>query len=113
VTDRSERFEVRFADETRTELRKLGPSAAAEVLRAIAKKLVVDPEQYGSPLRRDLAGYFKLAVRQWRVVYHVDATARRVLVLVVGKRALGDREDVYRGLDREELGARRKRAQDP
>ncbi|MDP2957969.1 MAG: hypothetical protein Q8N53_16190, partial [Longimicrobiales bacterium] len=72
MPDRTERYQVRFADETRTELRKLGPSAAGEVLRAIAKKLTMDPERYGSPLRRDLVGYFKLAVRQWRVVYHMD-----------------------------------------
>ncbi len=32
----------------------------------------MDPERYGSPLRRDLVGCFKLAVRQWRVVYHMD-----------------------------------------
>lgn len=72
----------------------------------------MDPERYGSPLRRDLAGYFKLAVRQWRVVYHVDGKAVLVLVLAVGKRARGDRGDVYRGLNREELDGRRERTQE-
>lgn len=103
------RFEVRFADEAGKELRELGPSAATELLRVIAKKLTSDPERYGASLSRELAGYYRLAVRRWRVVYHVDGCAVLVLVLAVGKRAEGDREDIYRGLSREDLDDRRDR----
>lgn len=51
--------------------------------------------EYGEPLIRGLAGYRKLPVGQWRVVYHVEEQRVLVLVLAVGKRAEGDRENIY------------------
>lgn len=99
-------FHIRFADETKKEIRRLGHAAAAEILAAVEKKLSRDPEGYGKPLRRDLAGYYKLAVGQWRVVYHVESGRVLVLVLAVGKRAEGDRENVYDHLTRADLDSR-------
>lgn len=101
------RFDVRFADETKKEFRKLGPSASAEILGAIEKKLTRDPAGYGEPLVRELAGYRKLPVGQWRVVYHVEGEDVLVLVLAVGKRAEGDHENIYNQITRRDLDARR------
>lgn len=98
---------MEFADETKKELRDLGHVAASEVLAAVEKKLTVDPEGYGDPLRKDLIGYFKLAVGQWRVVYHVDDDLVLVLVLAVGKRAEGDRENIYNQLSGRDLDTRK------
>ena len=38
---------------------------------AIEKKLTTNPELYGEPLRGKLKGYWKLRVRDWRVVYKI------------------------------------------
>jgi mRNA interferase RelE/StbE len=107
VPDTGRRYRVEFADETKKEFRALGHVAAAEILDAVEKKLTVDPEGYGDPLRKDLSGYFKLAVGQWRVVYHVDDDLVLVLVLAVGKRAEGDRENIYDQVTGDDLAARR------
>jgi mRNA interferase RelE/StbE len=107
VHDAGRRYRVEFADETKKELRDLGHAAAVEILAAVEKKLTVDPEGYGDPLHKDLRGYFKLAAGQWRVVYQVDGERVLVLVLAVGKRAEGDRENVYDQITGADLDARR------
>lgn len=109
MPDAERRYRVEFADETKKELRDLGHAAAVEILSAVDKKLTVDPEGYGDPLHKDLRGYFKLPVGQWRVVYHVDDDLVLVLVLAVGKRAEGDRENIYSQVTGEDLAARRQR----
>ncbi|HZG42168.1 MAG TPA: type II toxin-antitoxin system RelE/ParE family toxin, partial [Longimicrobium sp.] len=81
-------FDVRFADETKKEFRKLGPSASSDILSAVQKKLTENPTGYGEPLARELVGYRKLPVGQWRVVYCVEETKVLVLVPAVGKRAM-------------------------
>ncbi|HKP76228.1 MAG TPA: type II toxin-antitoxin system RelE/ParE family toxin [Longimicrobiaceae bacterium] len=105
--DPTQRFRVEFSSETSKELRKLGHAAAAEILAAIDKKLTVDPEAYGQPLRQDLKGYYKLAVGQWRVIYRVVNELVRVLILAVGKRAEGDHENIYDQISGDELDQRR------
>jgi len=103
---------VEFADETKKELRDLGHAAAVEILSAVEKKLTIDSEGYGDPLRKDLQGYFKLPVGQWRVVYHVHNDLVRVLVLALGKRAEGDRENIYSQITGEDLDTRRQRLEE-
>jgi len=108
VAEREKRgFEVRFADETKKEFRKLGPSASFEILSAVQKKLTDRPDDYGEPLVRDLIGYRKLPVGQWRVVYCVEEAKILVLVLAVGKRAEGDHENIYDQITRGDLDGRR------
>ncbi|MBX6364490.1 MAG: type II toxin-antitoxin system RelE/ParE family toxin [Gemmatimonadetes bacterium] len=83
------RFQVAFAAEVRKDLKKLGKSAAQEILRQIAKKLTVDPIGHGDALYRDLGGYRKLRVGEHRVIYRVVEDRVLVIVLGVGKRAAG------------------------
>ncbi len=111
MADSEHRFRVEFADATKKEFRKLGHAAAAEILDAIQRKLTREPELYGEPLRKDLKGYFKLVVGQWRVIYHVERDIVTVLVLAVGKRAEGDRENIYDRLAREDLVTRHQELQ--
>lgn len=100
-------YDVRFADETKKEFRDLGHSARADILSAIEKKLTTRPLEYGEPLGKDLAGYRKLPVGQWRVVYYVEERKVLVLVLAVGKRAAGDRENIYDQITGDDVNARR------
>lgn len=100
-------FQVRFADETKKEFRDLGHSARADILSAVQKKLTTKPLDDGEPLIRDLIGYRKLPVGQWRVVYHVEEQMVLVLVLAVGKRAEGDHENIYDQISGGDLAERR------
>lgn len=89
------RFSVFVAGAARKELKKLGRSVAAEILSHIDKKLTTRPEEYGEPLHGDLAGYRKLRVSGFRVVYRVVADRVLVLVLAVGKRNEGNVDNIY------------------
>lgn len=83
------------------DLPALDKTARGQVLSAIRKKLAVDPESFGEPLRRELFGYRKLRVGDCRVIYKVTRAAVTVLVLKVGMRR---DSEVYR-----EMAARLKR----
>jgi mRNA-degrading endonuclease RelE of RelBE toxin-antitoxin system len=100
-------YDVRFADETKKEFRDLGHSARADILSAMQKKLATRPLDYGEPLGKGLAGYRKRPVGQWRVVYYVEEKKVLVLVLAVGKRAAGDRENIYDQITGDDVNARR------
>jgi mRNA interferase RelE/StbE len=56
------------------------------LLKTIYKKLTINPEQYGAPLRGELKGYWKLKVSHYRVVYRIEKSRVAVLVLKIGMR---------------------------
>ncbi len=64
----------------------LDPHARSLVLKAIRKKLAIDPAGYGEPLRRELFGYRKLRVGDYRVIYRIRGSEVTVLVLKIGMR---------------------------
>ncbi len=51
---------------------------------AIEKRILVDPDLYGEPLRRGLRGYRKLRVGDYRVIYRVEGEF--VVILKIGHR---------------------------
>ena len=107
MTDPSPEYEIRIGATARKEMRALGPAAAAEIVVAVDQKLRRHPAQRGAPLSGELAGYRRLMVRRWRVVYVVEERRVLVLVLAVGKRAAGDLENIYDRLSGGELERRR------
>jgi mRNA interferase RelE/StbE len=107
VREDERKYKVRFADETKKEFRKVGHAARVDILSSIEKKLTTKPHEYGEPLVRELAGYRKLPVGQWRVLYYVEKGQILVLVLAVGKRAEGDNENIYDQITRDDLDLRR------
>ncbi len=71
--------------------------AQGQVLRALRRRLSVDPKAYGEPLQRELAGLWKLRVGDYRVIYRIIEKQVEVLVLKIGIRR--DFE-VYEGMIR-------------
>lgn len=68
------------------DLPQLDAAWQRRVLKTIRKKLTVDPEGYGEPLRGALAGYWKLKVEDFRIVYSIKKDVVTVKVLKVGAR---------------------------
>lgn len=63
------------------------------ILKTIFKKLKVNPEGYGEPLKQGLKGFWKLKVSHYRIIYRIEKEEVLVLVLKIGLR----RDDqVYR-----------------
>ena len=58
---------------------------------AIEERLMVDPIGFGKPLRYSLKGHRRLRVSDYRVVYRIDTTHHRVIVV-----AIKPRKDVYK-----------------
>lgn len=98
-------FRVLVAGSVKKELKKLGRSNAQRILREV-EKLKKAPEQYGEPLGKDLAGYWRLVVGGFRVVYKVDHDRVWVMVLAAGKRNEGNIDNIYDWLTGEKLKQR-------
>lgn len=60
----------------------------SRIRRAIETRLTTEPHKYGVPLRRNLKGYWKLRVGDYRVVFLVEG--EEVFVLIICHR-----KDVY------------------
>ena len=56
------------------------------ILSDIRKKLAIAPDSYGKPLAKELKGYWRLRVRNYRVIYKIKQKIVEVLVIKVGIR---------------------------
>jgi len=75
-----------YHQDVEDDLESVGPSAARRIMRAIDKKLTIEPLQFGAPLSANLAGFRKLRIGDNRVVYQVVEAKVVVFVLAVGPR---------------------------
>lgn len=75
------------------DLNKISKRDRSIILKTIYKKLSSSPEKYGTPLRHNLKGYWKLKISDYRVVYKIEKEQIKVLVLKIGIRR---DEEVYK-----------------
>ncbi len=99
MSDATPAYEVRFTGDAKAEVESLDGSIKMRLRKALEKKIAVEPEQYGAPLRGKLAGYWKHEFASHRIIYRVYRDRRLVVVCAVGPRKGTDREDVYRQLE--------------
>ena len=64
-------FSVVFHPEVKDDAAVLSKAMRERIKIAIETRLTIDPSRYGKPLRGTLAGYWKLRVGDWRVVYAI------------------------------------------
>ena len=69
-----------------TDFKKLSLPQQKTILKVIAKKLVLDPHNYGQPLRGEFSGYWRLRVEDFRVIYRIINEQVLVLVVKIGIR---------------------------
>jgi mRNA interferase RelE/StbE len=62
----------------------IGKNLRERIQKAIETKLSTSPETYGEPLRGVLKPYWKLRVRDWRIVYLIERGG--VFVLAIAHR---------------------------
>lgn len=92
-------FELRYTSDAAADIQALDGSVRNQLRKVLEKKLVVDPEGYGLPLRGSLAAYWKHQFGNHRVVYRIYPQNRVVVVCSVGVRKQGDAEDICRQLE--------------
>jgi mRNA interferase RelE/StbE len=92
-------FELRYTSYAAQDIKALDGSVRNQLRKVLEKKLTVDPEGHGLPLRGSLAGYWKHQFGNHRVVYRIYRRHHVVVVCSVGVRKQGDAEDIYRQLE--------------
>jgi mRNA-degrading endonuclease RelE of RelBE toxin-antitoxin system len=92
-------FEVRYTPDAATDIKGLDGSVRKRLRMVLEKKLPVDPEGYGLPLRGPLTNYWKHEFGNHRIIYRIYPQRRVVVVCAVGVCKQGDAKDIYRQLE--------------
>jgi mRNA interferase RelE/StbE len=92
-------FELRYTPDAAADIKAIDGSVRNQLRKVLEKKLAVDPEGYGLPLRASLAGYWKHQFGNHRIVYRIYPQHHLVVVCSVGIRKQGDAEDIYAQLE--------------
>jgi mRNA-degrading endonuclease RelE of RelBE toxin-antitoxin system len=91
-------FGLGYTEDAAADIKKLDGSVKQHLRKVLEKKLAIDPEGYGLPLRAPLAGYWKHEFATHRIVYRIYKVQRLIAVCAVGPRKQGDAEDIYKQL---------------
>jgi mRNA interferase RelE/StbE len=81
-------WRVEFDRDAARDLRKLGKSVQAEILRYLRTRIATteDPRRFGKPLTGELKGLWRYRVGGFRIVAKIEDERFIVLVLTVGHR---------------------------
>jgi mRNA-degrading endonuclease RelE of RelBE toxin-antitoxin system len=94
-----EAFQLRFTPDAAADIHCLDGSVRNQLRKVLEKKLAVNPEGYGLPLRGALASFWKHEFANHRVIYRIYPQLRVVAVCAVGIRKQGDVADICRQLE--------------
>lgn len=72
---------VYHTDVVRSDIPKLDPSTRLRIKKAIETKLLTYPDMFGIPLRHPQAGYRKLRVGDYRVVFSIKESVIRIIAV--------------------------------
>ena len=90
------KYEVVFTEDARNDIGALDGSVKKQLAKVIKKKLAVNPEGYGTPLRSSLSGYWKHEFANHRLIYQILPEEKKIVVVcAVGPRKAGDVVDIY------------------
>ncbi len=64
----------------------LSTSAKTLIKRAIEGRLMTDPIGFGKPLRYSLKGHRRLRVSNYRIVYRIDPSNTKVIIMAIKHR---------------------------
>lgn len=80
-------YELRVAGPSVRQLDRLPEKIAAAIVEFMLGPLLDHPHRVGGALRRELAGMYSARRGAYRVIYRVDESARRVVVLRIDHRS--------------------------
>ena len=89
------KYAIAFTDDAFGDVKALDGSLKNKLKKVLTKKLAMDPQGYGLPLRSPLHLYWKHEFSTHREIYRIYEEKRLVVVCAVGPRKQGDVEDVY------------------
>ncbi len=89
-------YSVVFTGDAFGDVKALDGSVKIKLKKVLAKKLAMDPQGYGFPLRSPLQLYWKHEFAAHRIIYRIYNEKQLVVVCAVGPRKQGDATDVYK-----------------
>ncbi len=85
------KYQIEYLDTVvQEDIPDLPTSARSLIKNAIEQRLTIDPVGFGKPLRYSLKGHRRLRVSNYRVVYRIDISTNKVIIV-----AIKHRKDVY------------------
>jgi mRNA-degrading endonuclease RelE of RelBE toxin-antitoxin system len=85
-----------FTGDAFGDVKALDGSIKNKLKKVLTKKLAMDPQGYGLPLRSPLQMYWKHEFAAHRLIYRIYGEKHLVVVCAVGPRKQGDVADVYK-----------------
>ncbi len=89
-------YSIAFTGDAFGDITALDGSKRNKLKKVLTKKLAMDPQGNGLPLRSPLNLYWKHEFAAHRVIYRIYEEKRLVVVCAVGPRKQGDAADVYK-----------------
>ena len=77
-------YEVSYHPDIAKDLQRIPGNIKETIKRAIEERLLVNPNVASEPLKRDLKGYRKLRVGDYRVIHKIQGNS--ILILKIGNR---------------------------
>jgi mRNA interferase RelE/StbE len=71
-------------DIVKCDLPEIPKNIQARLKKAIELRLLIDPTLSGGPLRKDLKGYRKMRVGDYRIIYRIEKNG--IIILIIGHR---------------------------
>jgi mRNA interferase RelE/StbE len=85
------KYEIEYLDiVVKKDIPALLASAKVMIKKAIEERLTIDPIGFGKPLRYSLKGCRRLRVSDYRVVYRIEPSNHKIIIL-----AIKHRKDIY------------------
>lgn len=79
-------YSVQYLDSVKEDLRGLQKSVKEKIRKAIERKLMLNPIEFGKPLQYSLKGLRRLRVEDYRIIYQIDLDSKTVLIVKIGHR---------------------------
>ncbi|MBL7669371.1 MAG: type II toxin-antitoxin system RelE/ParE family toxin [Bdellovibrionaceae bacterium] len=79
-------YTVQYLASVKDDLKGLSKSTKDKLKKAIEKKLMINPIEFGKPLQYSLKGLRRLRVEDYRIVYQINLEAKLVIIVKVGHR---------------------------
>ena len=79
-------YSIQYLDSVKEDISGLSKDNKKMIQKAIEKKLMLNPIEFGKPLQYSLKGLRQLRVGDYRVIFQIDEVAQIVLVVKIGHR---------------------------
>ena len=90
------KYSIAFTHDDFGDVKGLDGSIKNKLRKVLTKKLAMDPQGYGLPLRSPLNLYWKHEFAAHRVIYRIYQEKHLIVVCAVGPRKQGDAADIYK-----------------